>query len=85
MKKRKRNDNIKCDICGYCNHKEYVSYCGICHGCGKILDDRVHFRYKMNRKLRIWRDDRPDVWEKGNNRLYNNKASRIKNKNGISR
>lgn len=83
MRKQRKLDNIKCDVCGYHNHKEYVNYCGICHGCGKVLNEKVYFRYKMNRKLKIWKDDRPDVWTKGNNSIYLAKIKRTKAKGGI--
>lgn len=62
MKKDKFEENIKCDICGYQNHKKYVDYSGICHLCGNILDGKAHFRAMMNKKLRIWKDDRSDKW-----------------------
>lgn len=60
MKKKEKLDNIKCDICGYQNHKHYVERSGICHLCGKILDDRAYFKAQMNSKLRLWRNKRID-------------------------
>lgn len=77
------NTNIICDVCKYQNNPEYVSYSGVCHGCGKILDGRAYFRLKMNKKLRIWRDERSDDWTKGNNKLYNKQTKGTKTKSGV--
>ena len=56
MKKEKKIlNNIKCEICGYQNHKEYVQYSGVRHGCGNILDNRAYFKQQMNKKMRLWR------------------------------
>jgi hypothetical protein len=64
MKKKKRKlDNIRCDVCGYCNHKEYVKYSGVCHLCGKILDDRAYFKCQMNKRLRLWRGKKTKRWD----------------------
>ena len=57
----KANENkkeliIQCDICGYNNLKQYVKYSGVCHCCGKILDDRAYFKQQMNKKMRLWRN-----------------------------
>ena len=60
--KKKYDANIKCDICGYCNHKDYVKYSGVCHLCGKILDDRAYFKQQLNKKLRLWRGKRYGRW-----------------------
>lgn len=54
-KKEFVNKNIKCDICGYQNHEYYVKESGVCHLCGKILDERAYFKSQMNKKLRLWR------------------------------
>lgn len=51
-------NNIKCDICGYQNHKDFVKHSGVCHLCGKILDDRAYFKAQMNKKMRLWRGKR---------------------------
>ena len=59
-KKREKLDNIKCDVCGYQNHKYYVVRSGVCHGCGKILDDKAYFKAQMNSRLRLWRNKRKD-------------------------
>lgn len=59
---KKELDNIKCDICGYQNHKEYVQYSGVCHGCGKILDDKAYFKQQMNKKMRLWRNEKFKTW-----------------------
>lgn len=58
--KKMKSDNIKCDICGYNNHKYYVEQSGVCHLCGKILDGRAYFKCQMNRRLRLWRGKRQD-------------------------
>lgn len=57
MKKKKEfvNKNIICDVCKYQNNPNYVKYSGVCHLCGKILDDRAYFKAQMNKKLRLWR------------------------------
>lgn len=57
---KKKYDNVKCDICGYQNYKKYVDCSGICHGCGKILDDKAYFKAQINKKLRLWRGKRED-------------------------
>lgn len=44
-----------CDRCGYGNHNDFLKYSGVCHGCGKILDEKAYFRAQMNKKLRMWR------------------------------
>lgn len=54
----KKQDNIKCDICGYYNKKDYVKFSGVCHLCGKILDEKAYFKSQMNKKLRLWRKDK---------------------------
>lgn len=56
----KKNDNIKCEICGYQNHKHYVKESGVCHLCGNILDDKAYFKSQMNKRLRLWRGKRKD-------------------------
>jgi len=59
MKKHdKPLSRIKCDVCGYYNHVDYVKYSGECHGCGKILDEKAYFKAQMNKKLRLWRNKR---------------------------
>lgn len=60
MKKKKYKDlgNIQCEKCGYCNHKEYVKYSGVCNGCGNILDEKAYFKFQMNKKLRLWKGKR---------------------------
>ncbi len=70
-KKKYINRNIKCDICGYQNLPCYVKESGICHLCGKILDERNYFKVKLNRKLKLWKDDRPDEVQKGVNQRCN--------------
>lgn len=54
-KERKTLDNIKCEICGYQNHKFFVLYSGECHLCGNILDSKAYFKNQMRKKLRLWR------------------------------
>lgn len=56
----KRNDNIQCKKCGYCNHKHYVEQTGKCHLCGNILDEKAYFKLQMRKKLRLWRGKRQD-------------------------
>ena len=46
---------IKCDVCGYQNHIDYVKYSGVCHLCGKILDEKAYFKAQMNKKLKLRR------------------------------
>lgn len=61
-KKKKPNTNVKCDICGYENKKEFLQYSGVCHLCGKILDDRAYFKAQMNKRLRLWRGKKWGQW-----------------------
>ena len=60
--KTRKIDNVKCDVCGYQNHRDYLQYSGVCHNCGKILDERAYFKAQMNSKLRLWRNDRWKKW-----------------------
>jgi hypothetical protein len=62
MKKKVFEENIKCDVCGYCNHKKFVQYSGVCHGCGKILDEKAYFKAQMNKKLRLWKGKKFKDW-----------------------
>jgi len=62
-KKKEKLDNIKCDVCGYQNHKYFVQQSGVCHLCGKILDDKVYFKAQMNKKLKLWRGKRWRTYE----------------------
>lgn len=57
MKKKKNfiNTNVICDKCGYQNNPDFLKYSGVCHGCGKILDDKAYFKAQMNKKMRLWR------------------------------
>jgi len=70
-KEQKELDNIKCDVCGYSNLKGYVQSSGVCHLCGNILDKKTYFKIKLNRKLRLWRDDRHADIQQGINRRNN--------------
>lgn len=56
MKKKKYKplDNIICE-CGYQNLKHNVKTYGTCTRCGKVLDEKIKFKYEMNKKLRLWR------------------------------
>lgn len=45
---------IVCD-CGYNNKKMWVELSGVCNCCGSVLDELAHFKYEMNKKLRLWR------------------------------
>ena len=58
MSKVNELNNIKCDICGYQNHAYFVKQSGVCHLCGKILDEKAYFKQQMNIKLRLWRNTR---------------------------
>ena len=62
MAKNDYEKNIKCDICGYQNHKRYVDVSGVCHLCGKILDEKAYFKKQMSEKLQLWRKKRPKNW-----------------------
>lgn len=61
-KKHQKINNIKCDICGYCNHRDFVKYSGVCHLCGKVLDPRAKFKADMVKKLRLWRNKKWKNW-----------------------
>ena len=68
---KKREKHIICDICGYHNHPYYVKQSGICHLCGNILDEKIYFKIKLNRKLKLWKDERPDAMLHGVNQRCN--------------
>jgi len=55
-------NRIKCEKCGYQNNKDYVQYSGVCHLCGKILDEKAYFKQQLNKKMRLWRGQRPRTW-----------------------
>lgn len=55
-----KNINIKCPKCGYANHEYYIKQYGKCHLCGKILDEKAHFKQQMRKKLRLWKGKRQD-------------------------
>lgn len=61
--KSKPFNRTKCDVCGYWNDNDYVKYSGVCHGCGKILDEKAYFKQTMYKKLRLWRGKRVDKWD----------------------
>ena len=61
-KKKKELDNIKCEKCGYQNHRDFVKYSGVCHLCGNILDERAYFKQQMNKKMRLWRGQKFNDW-----------------------
>jgi hypothetical protein len=49
---------IYCDKCGYCNRVEMISKYGTCRGCLAVLDEKAKFKYEMNKKLRLWKNDK---------------------------
>lgn len=57
-KNKDHESNVKCDVCGYHNHKSYLKISGVCHLCGKILDERAYFKAQMYKKLRLWKGKR---------------------------
>lgn len=61
-------DRIRCDVCGYCNHKDFVKYTGVCHLCGKILDERAYFKQQMIKKMRLWKNMKHTSWKYGKDR-----------------
>ena len=61
-KKYKELNNVQCPDCKYCNHIEFLKYSGVCHLCGKVLDERAYFKQQMNKKLRLWRKEKMDRW-----------------------
>ena len=67
-KKEHINENIQCEKCGYCNHKDFVKYSGVCHLCGNILDDKAYFKQQMIKKMRLWRGQRHKDWKYNNYR-----------------
>lgn len=54
-KKYEYLNNVKCPYCGYFNSKENAMFYGTCTRCRKTLDEKVKFKYEMNKKLRLWR------------------------------
>lgn len=61
-KKTRPIDRIKCDVCGYQNGKDYVKFSGVCHLCGKILDEKAYFKQQLNKKMRLWRGEKFKTW-----------------------
>lgn len=55
MGKRKWQENIICDNCGYQNKDYWVKRSGICNGCGKVLDPKAKFKDDMRIKLHLIR------------------------------
>lgn len=69
--KQKSKDNLKrifCDKCKYGNHIDFVKYTGVCHCCGKILDEKAYFKAQMNKKMRLWRGKNIGKWNYTNMR-----------------
>lgn len=56
---QKKNDmtglNLVTCSCGYNNRLFNVQTYGTCTRCGKILDEKVKFKYEMFCKLNLWR------------------------------
>lgn len=48
-------DNKLCPKCGYYNLKQNWQVYGTCTRCGATLDEKIKFKYEMNKKLRLWR------------------------------
>ena len=82
-KHEKPLNRVKCEICSYYNDKDLIAYSGVCHGCGNILDQKAYFKTMMNKKLRLWRDERPDAWLRGNNSIYYQKVKGTKDKGRV--
>ncbi len=61
-KKKERFSVTFCDECGYGNNNDFLKFSGVCHGCGKILDEKAYFKAQMNKKMRLWRNDRLKRW-----------------------
>ena len=56
-KKEKFVEFVVCD-CGYRNKIDFLMYSGVCHCCGKILDEKAYFKAQINKKMRLWRGKR---------------------------
>lgn len=52
----------QCDNCGYYNDNDYLKYSGVCHLCGKILDEKAYFKQKMIKEMRLWRGKKFKNW-----------------------
>ena len=61
-KNRKEFKILFCDVCSYGNNPDFVKRTGVCHGCGKILDEKAYFKQQMNKKLRLWRGKKFVNW-----------------------
>lgn len=42
---------ITCDKCGYNNEKDRFQAFGTCLHCGKVLDDKVHFKATLSKMV----------------------------------
>lgn len=45
---------VQCPVCGYRNRKEFLERTGCCNCCNKILDERSHMKYVVNRKVKFY-------------------------------
>lgn len=54
-------ENIKCDVCGYQNHRENVDRYGTCKLCGKTLDEKAKYKYEMFCRLKMWRGEKNGI------------------------
>lgn len=51
-------DNTKltlCSKCGYNVKEQYLRTYGSCLRCGNIMDEKIHFKYEMSKKMKLWR------------------------------
>lgn len=44
---------VQCSECGYRNKKVFLERTGCCNCCGKILDQKAHMKYVINKKKKI--------------------------------
>ena len=46
---------VQCPECGYRNKKVFLERTGCCNCCGKILDQKAHMKYVVNKKIKNYK------------------------------
>ena len=54
-KRKKELPLVKCDNCGYYNHKYNVDHYGTCTRCRHTLNKKAEYNYEMSTRLKLWR------------------------------
>lgn len=61
--KGKMVERVKCETCGYHNGVDFLKYTGVCHCCGKVLDEKAYFKNQMSKKMRLWKGKKWVKWD----------------------